>query len=233
MKKSFSIVLAAIVFGFAANAQMVGSTNTASVRTSGSSSYLDHGWETSLVFMGTPLGYAKHGILGGDIHFGYEWVDGLYIGGQVSMEWLYLQYQSIDKTPEGYYYHSYTSDFSVPVFGVVRKYFQKAYRVQPYLNGGLGILRDKTYLGYIYDTYNGSLSRTCLFLQAGGGIRARMSPHFSAFLETDMDVISGGRLYARTSFGTMRLKPVYKATPVLKLGITYHLDNPPFWRRML
>ena len=231
MRKLSTIVLTALVLGFAASfsesAQMVGSTNTGSRGTrTGSGSYIDHGWETSMAVIVTPFTAGKHWELGGDIQIGYELPNGLYFGGQVTMEWLYLYYMSHEFNDHGNYESFWASDFSVPVYGVVRKYFNKAYRFQPYLNGGLGFLADRT---VYYEPY----PRFAINLQAGGGIRARVLPHFSAFLEADMNVMTLGGVRIETKSFDGLISPRYRFAPVIKLGITYHLDNPPFWQRQL
>lgn len=221
MRKTVIAALAALLLAVPAGAQIIGATG--SQPSSGrQSSFIDHGWEFSAASIVTPGGFGEpaHSIVGGDVHFGYEREDGLYAGIQLSPEWLQLDYHCSEIDRE-----CYTSNFMMPILFVMKKYYRKAYSVQPYLTAGLGFYMGKKEAEWVYYEVN----RFALNVQGGGGVRYRISPHLSAFMEADLDLIAG-----RIHFD---VEPEYKFKvdrplfPLLKLGVTLHLNNPPFWQR--
>ena len=221
MRKTVIAALAALLLAVPAHAQIIGATG--SQPSSGrQASFIDHGWEFSAASIVTPGGFGEpaHSIVGGDVHFGYEREDGLYAGIQLSPEWLQLDYYCSEIDDE-----CYTSNFMMPILFVMKKYYRKAYSIQPYLTAGLGFYMGKKEAEWVYEDIN----RFALNVQGGGGVRYRISPHLSAFMEADLDLIAG-----RIHFDAL---PEYKFKvdrplfPLLKLGVTLHLNNPPFWQR--
>ena len=222
MRKTVIAALAALLLAVPAGAQIIGATG--SQPSSGrQSSFIDHGWEFSAAAIVTPGGGSAHSIVGGDVHFGYEREDGLYAGIQLSPEWLQLDYYCSEIDGE-----CSTSNFMMPILFVMKKYYRKAYSIQPYLTAGLGFYMGKKWATYRY-WLSGDINRFALNVQGGGGVRYRISPHLSAFMEADLDLIAG-----RIHFDE---EPEYKFKvdrplfPLLKLGVTLHLNNPPFWQR--
>ena len=127
----------------------------------------------------------------------------------------------------------------MPVLFVMKKYYRKAYSVQPYLTAGLGFyMGKKSARTYYYDSYyqhwegcGGDINRFALNVQGGGGVRYRISPHLSAFMEADLDLIAGRIHFDEVPEYKFKVeRPLFR---LLKLGVTLHLNNPPFWQRPL
>lgn len=209
MKKIVIAAILTLLFGYNANAQMIGATNRqAGARTPGNRT--NSGWQVSLNAAGAF--YIRKDIsfcAGLEIHFGHLSESGLYLGGIIGGG-----YESIEDSAQ--YVASNGASWSTGAYGMflpmradIGWYFGQGKRVRPYVHAAPGL----------FFMLVGKPTMTAVGLQFGPGINYGIWGPLSLKAEVNLDFCSmttgSNSSYYRkyTSFGI---------GPNVKIGAVYN-----------